>query len=263
MRKKEIGKEEIGKEESILREYGRALVPDERRKRETLELLKREIENKTIRYKPSFPELFGIQLQYISPAFWAVQGMFLAAVLFVLGRSDLHGGELSGYLWWGSLTAAWMGLAVCVELGRHLSHNIAELEQSCYINLAQMWTMRMILSGGADIVLLGFCCFGIARNTQSAVWQICVYLLVPFVISNLSCLWAVTVLRGGRSRYAYPVLAFLTALLAFIPSLIPKMYEAEYFWIWVAALLFGTVLLAKQLRQCYKRIEKGELLCWS
>lgn len=252
-----------GTVDCILRERGRELTPDARRKREALEALEGEIKRKAICYKPSFVELFGIQLQYISPMFWVIQGVFLAAVVFLMERTNRTGGELGNYLWWGSLTAAWMGAAVCGELGRHLRRGMAELEQSCYFNLPQMWTMRMILSGGADMILLGFCCGGIARSTKTPLGQVCVYLLAPFVLSNLCCLWAVTVFRGGRSRYVGPALAFMTALTVLAPSLRPEAYEAEYFGVWVAALLFGIGLWIKQLRQCYKKIAKGEMLCWS
>lgn len=247
----------------ILRECGREPAPDAQRKKETFEVLEAAAKRKTICYKPSFFELFGIQLQYISPMFWVIQGAFLAAVALLLERTNRAGGGLCHYLWWGSLTAAWMGAAVCGELGRHLSRGMAELEQSCYFNLPQMWTMRMILSGSVDIVLLGVCSVGIARSVRAPLGQVCVYLLAPFVLSNLCCLWAVTVFRGSRSRYGRLIMAFLMALLAVTPSLGPEAYEAEHFGVWVAALFFGTGLWIKQLRQCYRKIAGGEILCWS
>lgn len=247
----------------ILREYGRKTVPEERRKREAFEVLEAAAKEKTICYKPSFFELFRIQLQYISPTFWVIQGAFLAAVVFLLERTNRMGGELCSYLWWGSLTAAWMGAAVCGELGRHLSRGMAELEQSCYFNLPQLWTMRMILSGSVDIILLGVCSGGIARSAGAPLGQVCVYLLAPFVLSNLCCLWAVTAFRGGRSRYGGLLMAFMTVLLARTLSLRPEAYEAEHFGVWVAALLFGMGLWIKQLRQCYRKIARGEILCWN
>lgn len=247
----------------ILRECGREPAPDAQRKKETFEVLEGAVKRKPICYKPSLFDLFRIQLQYISPMFWVIQGAFLAAVALMLERTNRTDGGLCHYLWWGSLTAAWMGAAVCGELGRHFSRGMAELEQSCYFNLPQMWTMRMILSGSVDIVLLGVCSGGIARSARAPLGQVCVYLLAPFVLSNLCCLWAVTAFRGGRNRYARLIVAFMTALLAVTPSLGPEVYEAEHFGVWVAVLFFGTVLWIKQLRQCYRKIAGGEILCWS
>lgn len=258
MRKK---REVYEKTDSILRAYGRELVPDARKKQETLLTIDKAIEKKSFRYTPSPLELFYIQLQYISPAFWCIQGAFLLAMILLLGNTGGERGELSSCLWWASLIAAWMGLAGCGELGRHLTRGMAELEQSCYVNLPQMWTMRMILSGGVDILLLGICGGGIARNTQAPLGQVCVYLLVPFVLSNLCCLSVLTALRGGRGRYGQTVLAVLTAMLALAPSIEPAAYKAEHLWVWVALLLVGTGFLVRQLRQCYRRIMEGEILC--
>lgn len=259
-------KDEMSADQSvdrILWEYGRKTAPDAWRKKEAFEALEAAAKRKTICYRPSFFELFGIQLQYISPMFWVIQGAFLVAVALLLERTNRTGGELCSYLWWGSLTAAWMGAAVCGELGRHFSRGMAELEQSCYFNLPQMWTMRMILSGSVDIVLLGVCSGGIARSVRAPLGQVCVYLLAPFVLSNLCCLWAVTAFRGGRSRYGSLFMAFMTALLAVTPFLWSEAYEAKYFGGWVVSLLIGTGLWIKQLRQCYRKIARGEILCWS
>ena len=241
----------------------KSLFPDSERKNRSMDVLRRAVDEKRLLYKPSPLNLLGIQLQYISPGFWALQGGLLLAVLLLLWRTSSTHGELADYLWWGSVSAAWMGMLVCGDLGRHLSRGMAELEQSCYFNLPQMWTVKMILTGGADILILGFCCGGIAYNTDTPIWQVSVYLLVPFVLSNLCCLLLLTILRGKRGHGTQLALAIVTAMAASGPSLAVWSYTWNFLWTWVMVLAVGSALLVRQLRQCYKKISRGEILCWN
>ena len=241
----------------------KTLTPDPERKSRSMVVLRRAVSEKRLPYKPSPLDLMGIQLQYISPGFWVLQGCLLLVVVFLLWHTSSIQGELVDYLWWGSVTAAWMGMLVCGDLGRHLSRGMAELEQSCYFNLPQMWTIKMILTGGADILILGFCCGGIAYNTHTPIWQVSVYLLVPFVLSNLCCLLLLTIFRGKKGHGTQLALAIVTAMAALGPSLTVWSYTWNFLWTWVMALAVGSALLAGQLRQCYKKISRGEILCWN
>lgn len=240
-----------------------APIPDPERKKQTMDVLRQAIEDKRLSYHPSLLNLLGIQLQYISPAYWALQGAFLFAVILFLFRTSSIQGDLADYLWWSSAAAAWMGMTACADLGRHLSRGMAELEQTCYFNLPQMWTAKMLLTGGADILILGLCCGGIARNTNTPVWQVSVYLLVPFVLSNLCCLLLLSIVRGERGHAGQLVLAIVTAAAAAAPSFTDQSYTWNFLWTWVLTLIVGIALLVMQLRKCYKKISGGEILCWN
>lgn len=246
-----------------LRAYAAGLVPDAGKKQAALEAVRRETEKKKVRYTPSFPEVVGIQLQYMSPVFWGTQGAVLAAVLLLLCGTALRQGGLTDYLWWGSMAAAWMGQMACGELVRHLAGGMAELEQSCYINLPQMWTIRMILAGSVDMLILCICCGGIAWNTGSSLLQVGLYLLVPFVLSNLCGFTLLEIMRGSWGRYGQAASAVWIAVLALVPGVAPVLYGTGFLWLWVTALVLGAVLLAGELRRCYRKIERGEAVCWN
>ena len=241
----------------------KSLSPVPERKSRSMNAFRQAVGEKRLLYRPSPLNLLGIQLQYISPGSWALQGGFLLAVVLLLWHTSLIRGELADYLWWGSVAAAWMGMLACVDLGRHLSRGMAELEQSCYFNLPQMWTIKMILICGADILILGFCCGGIAYNTDTPVWQVSVYLLVPFVLSNLCCLVFLTLFRGKKEHGSQLALAIVIAMAASGPSLTVWSYTWNFLWMWVLTLAVGSVLLAGLLRQCYKKVSRGEILCWN
>lgn len=239
------------------------LTPDLHKKQAALTYIQAAIEAKKIRNTPSFGELMQIQLQYIPPLFWMLQGGLLFLLILFLHRLPKQGAELADYLWWSSIVAAWMGVLSHGVLGKHFSNRMAELEQSCYINLTQMWTIRMILTTGVDISILTVFSGGVASRTDTFFGRVAVYLLVPFVLSNVSCLLMISVLRGSRGKFVTAVLAVLTALLAVSPSIIPEIYTAAYLWVWFCLLLFGAVIFAGQLRSCYGRMTRGDLICWN
>ena len=249
--------------ERRLQAYATALTPEVGKRHKALEAVRREAERKKVRYTPSFPRVVGIQLQYMSPVFWGMQGAVLVAVLLLLYGTARRQGELLDYLWWGSMAAAWLGQVACGELARHLSGGMAELEQSCYINLPQMWTIRMILAGSVDILILCICCGGIVWNTGSDLARVGLYLLVPFVLSNLCGFLLLEIMRGSRGRYGQAASVAWIAVLALAPAAAPALYGTRFLWLWVAALVSGTALLAGLLRRCYRKIERGEVICWN
>lgn len=258
----EIHEQEARKDEKIW-ELASELKPDSHKKKESLVLIQSCINAKKIHNTPSPGELLRIQIQYISSVFWMCQGGLLLLLILILYRLPGQRRELTDYLWWSSIAAAWMGVLSNGVLGRHFSSRMAELEQSCYINLSQMWTIRMILTTGVDIGILTVFSGGIAARTDTFFGRIAIYLLVPFMLSNICCLLMISALRGGRGKYTLGALAVIMALLAMSPSVFPKAYTTAYLWVWFCLLVLGAAVFAGQIRSCYSRMIRGEMICWN
>lgn len=249
--------------ESWLRAQTGGLVPEDSRRERALRAIKAGVAGKKIRHMLSAGEIILIEMQYFSPSFWLSEGLLVAALLAVLKLVPPSGEFLMDYLLGASVAAAWMGVAVCSDLARHISRRMAELEQSCYFNLPQIWTLRMILAGLADMAFLTVCSGMAAEKTSALFLQICVYVLVPFVLSNVCCLLFFTAFRGGSGRFGMFAVAFLTGTAAFCPVMMPDLYLAEFLWIWVAALLMGSGILAGQMCFLCRKMKRGEMLCWN
>ena len=258
----EIHEQEVRTDEKIW-QTASELKPDPHRKKESLILIQSCINAKKIRNTPSLSELVWIQLQYITPVFWVCQGGLLLLLILFLYRLRGQRAELTDYLWWSSVAAAWMGVFSNGTLGRHFSNRMAELEQSCYINLSQMWTIRMILTSGVDICILTVFSGGIAARTDTFFGRIAMYLLVPFMLSNICCLLMISALRGSRGKYTLAALAVIMALLAMSPAVFPEAYTTAYLWVWFCLLVLGVAIFVGQIRSCYSRMTRGEMICWN
>lgn len=244
-------------------EQAGSLLPDDAGRKRAMDVIRAEIAGKNIRHVPSGRELIVIELQYISPFFWLMQGILVMGLLLLFILNPNQERKFMDDIRWISIEAAWMGVITCSDLSRHISRGMAELEQSCYFNLPQMWTMRMIFTGIVDILLLAFCSGRIAETAAVPFVQVCIYGLVPFVLSNICCLQLFTFMRGGRGRYGQLAMAFLAGMIAMVPSVTPSWYEIEFLGLWSGVLLTGVLLLLWQIWILYGKMNRGEILCWN
>ena len=250
-----------------LRAAAETLVPEKEKRGDALRQLRKNIHEKTMcQTDRTIPlgNLFVIQLRHISPSFWIIQGILAGSLALLLKKISMDDGALPDYLRWISVLAAWMGVLGCCSLGRHFSQGMAELEQSCYFNLPQLWTIKMTLSGAADVLVLALGSGTIAGKTNLPFGQVCLYVMVPFVLSNICCLLFFTALRGSRNRYGQLVLALMTGLLAAAVSSLPmEAYAKGSLWAWAAVFSGGIGIYLCQLRYMYGKIRRGEIVCWN
>ncbi len=250
-----------------LRAAAETLVPEKEKRGDALRKIRKNIHEKTMcQTDRTIPlgNLFVIQLRHISPSFWIIQGILAGSLALLLKKISMDDGALPDYLRWISVLAAWMGVLGCCSLGRHFSQGMAELEQSCYFNLPQLWTIKMTLSGAADVLVLALGSGTIAGKTNLPFGQVCLYVMVPFVLSNICCLLFFTALRGSRNRYGQLVLALMTGLLAAAVSSLPmEAYAKGSLWAWAAVFSGGIGIYLCQLRYMYGKIRRGEIVCWN
>lgn len=249
------------KERELMKEMD--IYVDPEKKKKALTAIGYSISRKVIRYSPSLWENLRIQLQYISWFYWGAQisGVFLFTLLFY--RMGTQKAVIYDYITWFSIGAALLGLAGVSELGSHFSNRMAELEQSCYLNLKQQWIIKMILFGGADILILSLFTGGIAWRTDRGFLALGVYLLVPFLLSNICYLLALSAMRGGTGRYFRLGLAVVMGLAAAAPGMYPPVYMAQFVWVWALVLAAAVILLVLEVRSLLGKLTKGDALCWN
>ena len=242
---------------------------DSERKAEALERIRREVKA----YRPplrqtwrTWARLLREQIAYLSPSYWAVQGIFaaMALVLCFLARRGLEAGNVSwlDFVALGSVVAAGMGIGAITELSRSISCHMAELEQTCYFNLGQLWAMKMVVFGCGDLCVLAILSIGLPGQERVGAAALGLYFLVPFVLSNICYLFLLTAGRQPGGRWKQSVAAVFLAGLAVMPAAFPEAYSRAALPVWLAVLAGGLVLLAVEIRGMYRKLtEGGEILC--
>lgn len=259
---KKAGKVNTGEWKKKLEEMD-TLQPEPERRRMALGRIREAALDKKYYRDPSFPEILWGQLRYISPVFWLLQGLILIAAGMLFKELTLQ--EVSGtdYMAWFSMITVWFSLLGVWELGRHLSGRMAELEQSCYINLSQLWAVKLCLFGAVDFLLIIGCCMLISGRMEQSFLRICIYLLVPYELAGVGALQLLSDVRKGNGRYLQIAAGIFLGILAMLPASIPRAYDLKYLWVWFLLLLAGGVLFVRAVIGIYGKIEKGEILCWN
>lgn len=140
---------------------------DEKRKMESLGRIGRAAEKKQIRKYPSLAANIRSQLKFQSWKYWAVQGGILVAAMALvlyLSRAEADG---EGAISVCAVFLVFAGNIGLSGLGRLFSRNMAELEQTLYLNLKQMVCIQMLFGGAADLLVLGMI-VGIAGGQNEA-----------------------------------------------------------------------------------------------
>ncbi len=170
---------------------GPPLIPEEERKRKSLELL--YLERKSMRLVPK--QCYGKrvlnQAAYISPLAWILQG----CVVLLLGSFLNPGfGENAGILSLLAVCGPLVGIIGITEILRSYRDNVWELEQACRYNLRQLMGMRLLIFGAVDamiaiLVLLGGIWAGISPE------QVLLFFLLPQLVSDCIYLYLMTLFR--------------------------------------------------------------------
>lgn len=141
--------------------FGEGPVADPVRKAAALQAIRLEAGRKKVSCRPSLPEIFRNELSLISVNYWYLQAVLLCVGIWLSGRADsLYGPEsllteagISPEMFLLPVLSALLALTGITgfgELAKCFSCRMAELEQSCYLNLRQLMMVRMADYGAGE-----------------------------------------------------------------------------------------------------------------
>lgn len=190
------------------------------------------------------------QAGYIRKTVWAVSlGLF--ALALAAGRILPADG-----LWIGAALTPFAALAAASERSRSALWGMEELELASRFGLKSVVLARMGLVGLAHFALLGL----LAALGGGDILRRGVYLLVPYLLTDLLCLELSRRIRGKEALYACAGAAVLVAgLAAAIPRQWGAYLPANFRW-WLLALIAAAALTG---REFLKTIKKTEELSWN
>lgn len=246
-----------------LRAEARKMRIDPQRKMEALDRVARRTCGREPRYRPGWRELVKLQLLSVPVSAWLLQTFFLLLPVLAEGclrkRMGISGWEIFPAL---SVCMA-LGAAVLVnELSRHFSFRMAELEQSCYLSLSQLWLMRACCVSGLDVLAVTALGIGRAQNYGFGWFAFAVYVLTPFFVTNAALL---AFFAPGRRKSGAAVICFIA------PALLSGLctgfwgrwiYEAIWLPVWLFLLALALAVCAAGAKGMGKKMEE-EGLCWN
>lgn len=235
---------------------------DPEKKEKALCRIFRAAAQKEVNYRPGWIEMIKLQFSSLTTGAWCLQMIFLLS-LFAIERFLRTKTQMDGRGIFPALSVCMvLGAVVGVnELSRHFSYKVAEIEQSCYLNLSQLWLMRTCILNGLDV--LAAILFGIMRAQDYGFgwFSFSVYVLTPFFVANAGLLVLVTAGRErGRGRW-FPA-AVLAGAGLWVQAFCPHIYEKMWLPVWIFILTVSILVCMGQMRIIGKKME-GEGLCWN
>ena len=193
--------------------------------------------------------LLAGQAGYIRPLTWAASvGVFALA----LGLGRMFPADA---VWVASALTPFAAMTAAAETGRSARHGMEELELAARFGLRSVALARMGALGLAHLILLIL----LAAESGGGFFRTGVYILTPYLVTDLLGLAAVRRLRGREGLYAAAGAAALTAGLCAGLSGARAYAPANFRW-WLLALALAAVLTGQEY---LKTIRKTEELSWS
>lgn len=204
---------------------------DEAKLRQTIEVSKRAFLEAEQESRLSRLEFLYQQSRHIKKTWWLLQGALLGAVCLALCRleTDFAVRRCLG------LAGPLLAVLLLPELWKNRSSNALEVECTTVYSLRAIYSARLVLFAGVDLVLLSAFFAGASVLTRVTVWEMLMQFLLPFNVTCGICLGTLCS-RRIRSQTLSLVLCLLWAAAWLAVMENEMIYDAISPPVWAAAL---------------------------
>ena len=190
------------------------------------------------------------QMTYIRKRVWLLYaGLFLAALSTgVFAEKNV--------LWIFSALTPFLAVSAVTESTRSANCGMAELELSACFSVRSVMFARMAIMGPLHILLL-LCLTFAGRDGMYTAVEAGVYLVLPYMMTNVVCLWLTRKIRGQEGTYACMAAAILIAVLYDAAKYSgATMFDGRYLQWWLAAFALFTVLAVREYGKMVRQMEQ-------
>lgn len=195
------------------------------------------------------------QAGYICRWTWAGSVLLLAAA--IVGARFVE----QSFMAFLSALVPFLALVSAAESARSSVYGMEELEQAARFSLKSVVMARMGILGAANLALL---CLFIPLTCSEALYgtlRTGIYLLVPYLLTAVLCLWIVRRIHGRESVYACMGAAvIISGSYLVLNSRIAGLYQPQYVIWWLGAAAF---LAAQTVREGRGLVRQMEEILWS
>lgn len=171
------------------------------------------------------------QSRYVKKRWWLLQGLLLAAVCLLLCQAETDYGIRRCL----GLAGPLLAVLVLPELWKNRSCDALEVECTTLYTLRSIYSARLVLFAGVDLVLLSLFFAGASVLTRVTVWEMLIQFLLPFNVTSMICLGTLYSPRV-KSQNLSMVLCLLWAAVWLLVMENNEFYNAISAPMWTAAL---------------------------
>lgn len=239
------------------------LAEDAEKKEALKTTVKKEAKEIKIRPAAGWFELLVSQIRFLDGRVFLAQLLLLIAAVFFLKMTGKREGTVEAeiYFAWGSGLGMLLGIFVTAGYKRIVSAKLAELTESCFFHVRQNCIFSMLIYGGIDLGLLTVFLLFTGRNTQRELWEIGIYLFVPFLVSNCFYLFLLLLGTGGKGSLVFGGGSILFAVFFLTLLTLPDIYEKTACSIWYVSGLVSIAVFTAEIKLFLNKVKAGDILC--
>ena len=201
------------------------------------------------------------QFKHMSILLWGTDIAVLFICIFLIHRIDVDT-DITSLLSMLSFFVAILGIVGFPEICKGFSYQMWELEQSCKYNLQQIVTMKFVMIGIFDLLLITILTITTSQQIRLSLWETAVYLFVPFNLSCITAFFAIDFIRNKGRIWPIFFAGFIAALFILICVNRFSLYENISTPIWVVAYVVTLAVLVNKTFNFFEVINQGGfLLC--
>ena len=234
------------------------IVPeiDENKKNKAIEKLKIEIANTDIEIKESYFQKIIKQIPFINKITLFTQTLLLIIGILIINYTSFENTRLLL-----SLVMPILAFFQITEMQRSFKYNMYEIEMACKVNLGEVITTRLIIMTIINLVIITLFAIITGVKFQTGINLIIVYLLVPFLVTNVVSIEVSKILKNKQNDVSNMSIVVIINMLLFILNIrFPYIYESSSIFIWIVVLLTSGFYLIKNIYQIF---EKEEDYIWN
>lgn len=180
----------------------------------------------------------------------------LSLFLFVLSLTGACFLELD-MLWIISAFMPFIALSAVTENSRSLANGMDELEMSSRFSLRNVVLARMEIMGVLHLILLCLLIPLAYIHSVFTVMQVGVYMLIPYLMTDVVSLWIIRKIRGKEGIYSCVGAAVgISSLYSiFREQLINTLYMNYFGWL-IVAMIVLTILCANEMKIMVRQTEE-------
>ena len=223
-------------------------IIDENKKRQSIEILKKEIANTEITVKESYFEKIKRYVPFMSKITFLIQFVLLIVGILVIKSMAFEKTRLIL-----SLVMPILAFLQMIELQKSFKYNMYEIEMSCKMDLKELISIKLIINTFINLCIMTVFAVATGTHFEQESYVLILYFLVPFMITNVANIVTMRLLKNKSNEIVNMTIMLLVNAILFIINIkFPIVYETSSVLVWLGLLIIIVYYFIKVLYQFYE-----------
>lgn len=231
-------------------------IIDENKKRQSIEILKKEIANIEITVKESYFEKIRRYVLFMNKTTFLIQFVLLLIGIFVIKSMAFEKTRLIL-----SLVMPILAFLQMMELEKSFKYNMYEIEMSCKMDLKELISIKLLVNTIINLIIMTVFASLTAVHFGNEIYLLIIYFLVPFMITNVINIRVMKLSKNKSNEIINITVTLLMNIVLLILNIkFPGVYEMSSILVWIGLLCVTVFYFIKTV---YRFFEEEDDYIWN